>query len=313
VLIEQLRITRFLALPAGERLARHLADAPLLLALDNFEQLTAAGTSVAALLAVCPRVKALITSREALRLTGEHEFPVPPLLLPDSDRSPDPAALALNPAAALFVARARAVRPAFTLTAENASAVAEICRRLDGLPLAIELAAARIKVLPPQALLARLAQRLPLLVGGARDLPSRHQTMRGAIAWSDGLLEPEERVAFRRLSVFAGGFTLEAAAAVALGVVFIRDTLGPLLNVPITDVRATARCRSDFRGLLGLDSALPDLQDVELEIKIFSPAGERDVRSVVQAWTERCPVYLALTKPMKVATTIDIEAVRMGD
>jgi len=214
-LIQRLRITRFPALPARERLARHLAEASLLLVLDNFEQVIAASTSVAALLASCPHLKALITSREALRLTAEHEFPVPPLVLPDSDGPPDPAALVLNPAVALFVARAKAIQPGFKLTRDNAPAVSEICRRLDGLPLAIELAAARIKVLPPQAMLSRLAQRLPLLVGGARDLPGRHQTLRAAIAWSGDLLEPEERDASRRLSVFAGGFTLEAAAAVA--------------------------------------------------------------------------------------------------
>ncbi len=214
-LIQHLKITRFSALPPRERLARHLADASLMLVLDNFEQIIAAGPTVAALLAACPRLKALITSREALRVSPEHEFPVPPLDLPDPARSTDPSILSRNPAVALFVARAKAIQPEFKLTRANAQAVAEICLRLDGLPLAIELAAARIKVLPPQAILSNLSQRLPLLVAGPRDLPERHRTLRAAVAWSEALLEPQERAVFRRLSVFAGGFTLEAATAVA--------------------------------------------------------------------------------------------------
>jgi predicted ATPase/DNA-binding CsgD family transcriptional regulator len=215
-LIQRLKITRFPAMPAGERLARHLVDTPLLLVLDNFEHIVAAAHSIAALVAACPQLKVLITSREALRLSAEYEWPVPPLDLPDTEGSTDPGALAAIPAVALFVARARAIQPAFKLTRENAPAVAEVCRRLDGLPLAIELAAARIKVLPPHSILSHLAQRLSLLVAGPRDLPDRHQTLRAAIAWSEQLLEPEERAIFRRLAVFAGGFTLDAASAVAM-------------------------------------------------------------------------------------------------
>jgi len=170
---------------------------------------------VTTLLGACHQLKVLITSREALRLRVEYEFPVLPLAVPDLEGSTDPAVLLDAPAVALFVARAQAIQPGFRLTRDNARAVAEICMRLDGLPLAIELAAARIKVLPPPAMRSRLAQRFPLLVAGPRDLPDRHQTLRAAIVWSEDLLEPEERAVFRRLSVFVGGFTLEAARAVA--------------------------------------------------------------------------------------------------
>ena len=214
-LIQTLGVRRFPSLPSLERLARHLSDRHILLVLDNFEQVITAGPDVTTLLGACPRLKVLITSREALRLSVEHEFPVHPLALPDLERSSDPAVLLDTPAVALFVARAQAIQPEFRLTRNNARAIAEICIRLDGLPLAIELAAARIKVLPAEALLSRLAQRLPLLVAGARDLPGRHQTLRAAIGWSEDLLEPEERTMFRRLSVFVGGFTLETARAVA--------------------------------------------------------------------------------------------------
>ncbi len=214
-LIQTLGLRRFPSRPPLERVVRHLADRHILLLLDNFEQVMAASTSVAALLEACPRLHVLVTSREALRLGAEREFPVHPLALPHQDDATDPAVLATVPAVALFVARAQAVQPEFVLTRDNGLVVTEICRRLDGLPLAIELAAARVKVLPPEAILARLSQRLALLVAGARDLPGRQQTLRAAIAWSEDLLEPEERMVLRRLAVFAGGFTLEAAQAVA--------------------------------------------------------------------------------------------------
>jgi len=214
-LIHTLGMRRFLGRPPLERLARHLADRHILVVLDNFEQVMAAGSSVAALLGSCPRLHLLVTSREALHLGAEREFPIPPLALPDPDARPTLTALARVPAVALFVARVQAGDPEFALSKDNAGAVAEICRRLDGLPLAIELAAAWVKVLPPQAILTRLPPRLPLLVAGGRDLPARHQALRAAIAWSEDLLGPEERAVFRRLAVFAGGFTLEAAHAVA--------------------------------------------------------------------------------------------------
>src|SRR6202521_1372507 len=200
-----------------EILKKHLQDssrAPMLLRLDNFEHLVQAAPTVAQILAIGPNLKILVTSRAALHVYGEHEFPVPPLALPDSRSVPPVEALSQYPAVELFVQRAAAVKPDFELNRENASAVAEICARLDGLPLAIELAAARVKVLSPSSMLTRLASRLQLLTGGARDLPLRQQTLRAAIDWSYDLLDAAEQKLFRRLSVFVGGCTLEGAEAV---------------------------------------------------------------------------------------------------
>ncbi len=198
--------------PAAERLAAFLRDKALLLVLDNFEQVVEAAPLVADLLAASPGLTVLATSRVRLRVSGEQEYPVPPLALSaQADRGEDPCD---SEAVRFFVARARAVKPDFVLTPETAPVAGDICRRLDGLPLDIELAAARMKVLPLPALLARLEKRLPLLTGGGRDLPARQQTMRDAIAWSYDLLSVEEQALFRRLAVFVGGFTLEAAEAV---------------------------------------------------------------------------------------------------
>jgi len=202
--------------PLLDSLKDFLAPRQLLLILDNFEQVIDAATSVAELLASAPGLRMLITSRSALRLYGEREYPVPPLALPDYRTAPSAAHLAQFEAVCLFVDRAQAARPDFGLTAENAAAVAEVCHRLDGLPLAIELAAARTRSLPPRAMLQRMDRRLPLLTGGARDLPARQQTLRGAIAWSYDLLEPAEQMLFRRLAVFRG-CTLEAAETVCAG------------------------------------------------------------------------------------------------
>src|SRR5262249_3004500 len=185
----------------------------VLLVLDNLEQVLDAASHLADLLAACPTLTILATSRSLLRVSGEHDFPVPPLALP-GDRALTLADLAQTEAVALFLMGARAADPGFALADGNASSIVAICERLDGLPLAIELAAARIKVLSPQALEARLTDRLRLLTGGARDQPARLRTMRDAIAWSHDLLSPEEQLLFRRLGVFAGGFTLEAAEAV---------------------------------------------------------------------------------------------------
>jgi predicted ATPase len=185
-----------------------------LLVLDNFEHVMAAAEGVSELLASCPSVTLMITSREVLHLYGEHDIPVPPLPLPDAQSELSLEGLAQTPAVALFIARARAVDPTFRLTHKTAATVAEICRRLDGLPLALELAAARVRMLPPEALLVRLGQRLQILTAGARDRPDRQHTMRRAIDWSYGLLTPPEQTLLRRLSAFAGSFTLEGAEAV---------------------------------------------------------------------------------------------------
>ena len=189
-------------------------SAPMVLLLDNFEHLIQAAPTVAELLAVGPHLKIVVTSRAALHIYGEHEFAVPPLVLPDPRSLPPLKALSQYSAISLFVERAIAARPDFELTRENAPVVAEICARLDGLPLAIELAAARVKVLSPSSMCTRLASRFQLLTGGARDLPMRQQTLRAAIDWSYDLLNPAEQKLFRRLSVLMGGCTLEAAEAV---------------------------------------------------------------------------------------------------
>ena len=185
-----------------------------MLILDNFEHLLGSAAVVADLLGGS-EVELLVTSRAPLRVQGEHEYLVPTLRLPDHIQRTNAAALATNEAVALFVDRAKAVRPDFELTDAIAPIVAEICARLDGLPLAIELAAARIKVLPPAALLSRLERRLPLLTGGRRDAPERQRTLRDTIAWSYDLLAQDECQLFRRLGVFVGGWTMEAAEAVA--------------------------------------------------------------------------------------------------
>ena len=200
-----------------EILKKNLRDslhAPMLFVMDNFEHLVQAAPTVAELLAMGPNLKILVTSRSALHVYGEHEFPVPPLALPDSRSMPSVEVLSQYPAVALFIQRASAAKPDFELSPENAPAVSEICARLDGLPLAIELAAARIKVLSPASMLTRLASRLQLLTGGARDLPERQQTLRAAMDWSYDLLSAAEQKLFRRLSVFVGGCNLEGVEAV---------------------------------------------------------------------------------------------------
>jgi predicted ATPase/DNA-binding CsgD family transcriptional regulator len=214
-LIQLLSLRRFPARPPLERLTRHLADRHVLLVLDNFEQVIAARMSVATLIEACPRLHVLVTSREPLGLAAERQFPVHPLGVPKLDDASNPAIVARAASVALFVARAQSVQPRFALSRANARTLADICRRLDGLPLAIELAAARVKVLSPEVVLTRLSRRLPLLATRAADRPGRHQALRAAIAWSENLLEPDERTVFRRLAVFSGGFTLDAAQAVA--------------------------------------------------------------------------------------------------
>jgi predicted ATPase/DNA-binding CsgD family transcriptional regulator len=196
------------------RLITTLAHRELLLVLDNFEQVIDAGVVVAELLAQCFHIKMLVTSRMPLHVRGEQEFPVPPLGVPVNGDTDDLSQVSRNDAVRLFVERAQAVRPDFALTGNNARDLAEICQKLDGLPLAIELAAARIKVFSTSALLSRLANPMMLLVGGARDLPSRLQTIRQAIQWSYDLLDTAEQIIFRRLSVFSGSFSKAAASYV---------------------------------------------------------------------------------------------------
>ena len=204
-------------LPIGTMLKSAMRERHLLLVLDNLEQVVVAAPDLADLLAACPDVKALTTSRVRLRLEGSGCFPSSRFQRPPSASRPRSGRPGANPAIALFVENARAADPGFALTAENAAAVAAVCTRLDGLPLALELAAARADLFDPSQLLARLERRLPLLVEGARDAPARQRTMRDAIAWSYDLLTPEVRALFRRLAVFVGGFTLERAEAVTGG------------------------------------------------------------------------------------------------
>ncbi len=197
-----------------EQLGASFGERQVLLLLDNFEQVVGAAWQVADLLAACPHLKLLITSRQVLHVRAEYEFVVPPLALPDPTHLPELAALSQYAAVTLFIERAQAAKPDFQLTPGNAAAIAEICVRLDGLPLAIELAAARIKLLSPQALLTRLEHRLQVLTYGTQDVPTRQQTLRNTITWSYDLLNDDEQRLFRRLSVFVGSCTLEAVEAI---------------------------------------------------------------------------------------------------
>lgn len=212
-------ITRLLGLkevgdqPLLSFLKAYLQDKHLLLLLDNFEQVLEAAPGLSDLLAACFHLKILVTSRAVLHIQGEYEFPVPPLPLPDLTHLPENEALLQYAAVALFLRCAQAVKPDFQMTSANTRALAAICVRLDGLPLAIELAGARIKLLPPQALLARLEHRLQILTKGAQDVPARQQTLRNMLAWSYDLLDAREQSLFRRLSVFANGSKLEAVEA----------------------------------------------------------------------------------------------------
>ena len=201
--------------PVLDLLREHLRDREVLLVLDNFEQVLAGALVVSDLLDAAPRLRVLATSREPLHIAGEQELPVPPLDLPQAGGGPPTDRLTRFAAVELFAQRAAAVDPQFRITDANAAAVAELCRRLDGLPLAIELAASAVKLLPPRAILDRLERRLEVPTGGAVDLPARQRTLREAIGWSYDLLDDAHRAAFRRLAVFVGGWTLQAAEAVA--------------------------------------------------------------------------------------------------
>lgn len=236
-----------------EEIIVEIGDSQLLLVLDNFEHLLGEAMLVTDLLVACPHLAALVTSRAALHVRGEHELPLAPLLLPDRTEPQTPETLASNPAVALFCQRALAVNPAFVLAAENAMAVADICTRLDGLPLALELAAAHARFLSPTALLARLTRLLPMLTSGPRDLPARQRTMRDTIAWSYEMLDDREQQLFRHLAVFIGGWTADAARAVIPGAdehnddVWARLTM--LAEKSLTRPRTNADGNARFRML----------------------------------------------------------------
>jgi predicted ATPase len=200
--------------PIFDRIARFLAARELLVLLDNFEHVLDAASLLARLLSHAPRLKLLVTSRVVLRLSVENVFAVPPLTLPDPAQREELDAAAGSEAVALFVQRARAIEMGFALTADNVGDVSAICARLEGVPLALELAAARIRVLTPHALISRLEERLPLLRGGPADAPRRQQTLRASLDWSHELLDEGARELFARLSVFAGGFTFDAASSI---------------------------------------------------------------------------------------------------
>jgi predicted ATPase len=240
-------------------LESYLRPRRLLLVLDNFEQVMGAAALVAGLLGAAPGLVVLVTSRVVLRLSGEHEFPVPTLPVPADGAGRDAAEVQQYASVRLFVERAHAAAAGFELTSANAGAVAEICRRLDGLPLAIELAAARVKLLPPQALLTRLVDRMRVLTGGPRDRPERQQTLRSTLDWSFGLLDPAEQALFARLGVFGGTFDLDAVEAVCgdAGAAaaadqgradHVMDTLGSLVDNSL--VRIVTRCGEPRFGLL---------------------------------------------------------------
>jgi predicted ATPase/class 3 adenylate cyclase len=258
--------------PIVDALSEHLRGQSLLLLLDNFEQVLPAASVVAVLLADCPGLAVLATSREPLRLRGEHEYAVMPLALPDAHRATTAEVASHAPAVALFSQRARAIRADFALTDDNAPAVAEICARLDGLPLAIELAAARIKLLPPLALLNRLERRLQVLTGGARDAPARQRTLRDTMTWSHNLLDDVEQRLFRRLAVFVGGCTLEATEAVCLA-----DDGGAGFDA--LDVLASLVDKSLLRQVEGLDgeprfTMLETIREYGLEQLVASGESE---------------------------------------
>jgi len=260
-----------------ELLKTSLRERQLLLLLDNFEQVVSAASDVADLLAACPKLKVIATSRAVLHVRGEQEFAVPPLAVPDPNHLPDLVALSQYEAVALFISRAQAVKPDFQVTNANAPAVAEICVRLDGLPLAIELAAARIKLLPPQALLARLERRLAVLTSGARDVPVRQQTLRNTIEWSYHLLDAAEQRLFRRLSVFVGGCQLSAVEAVcsALG---DGDGAVPVLDVVASLIDKSLLQQVEQVGEEGKEPRLRLLETIrEYGLECLAASGEMEV------------------------------------
>ena len=271
--------------PLAESLKDYVRDRAALLVLDNFEQVLGAAPLVAELLSAGPELKILVTSRAVLRVYGEHDCPVPPLSLPCRSPLPPVERLSQYAAVRLFIERAQAAKPDFAISNDNAPAVAEICYRLDGLPLAIELAAARIRLLSPQAMLGRLERRLPLLTGGAQDVPARQQTLRNAIAWSYDLLSGAEQRLFRRLGAFVGGCALETTEAVC--------SAAGELGIDVLDGVASLVDKS----LLSQDEAGPEPRFLMLET-IREYALERLETSGEAAATRRrhAEYYLALAE-----------------
>ena len=258
-----------------------LHDREVLLILDNFEHILAAAPQVSDLLSACPRLTLLATSRERLRLADEHEVSVAPLALPDRTQKGHVEQVAAIPAIQLFTERAQAADPDFTITTANVDAVSEICVHLDGLPLAIELAAARVRAFPPGALLPLVAQRLRLLTGGPRDAPSRQRTLRDTIAWSHDLLSPEEQALGRRLAVFVGGCTLGAAeflvAAMGKAEGDVAEALGALVDKSLMSQTEQSDGEPRFRMLETIRA---------FELEQLAASGEGDAaRSAHAAWS----------------------------
>jgi predicted ATPase/class 3 adenylate cyclase len=278
--------------PLPETLAEHLADKSLLLLLDNLEQIRPAGREVAAMLRASPTVKVLATSRAPLHVAAEHLYSVPPLTLPDPTDLPDADALRGIETIRLFIERAQAVRLDFALTAENAPVIAEVCARLDGLPLAIELAAARARVLSPQALLARLDRRLRLLTGGGDDLDERQQTLRGTIAWSFDLLSESEQFLFARLGIFVGGCRLDAAEDVCdpdrLLAIEILDGTASLVEKSLLHQREDADGEPRF---LMLETIREFARDRLQESGTAPAVSERHARHFLRFAEERAAEY----------------------
>jgi non-specific serine/threonine protein kinase len=270
----------------------------VLLLLDNFEHLLGAADVLSLLLTACPKIKLLITSRAVLQLRGEQVLPIAPFPIPTADAPLE--VLAASPAMALFLERAHAVQPEFALTPENAADIVAICRRLDGLPLALELAAARIRLLPPRALLARLERRLPILVGGARDLPERQRTLRTALAWSYNLLPSAEQDLFRRFGVFAGGATLKAVETVCR----VEGEVNALHRVAALVDHSLLR-RQDGAAVEPRFDMLETIREFALEL--LAASGERD--ATARAHTSH---YLALAEAGEFALRGPDQAQWMG-
>jgi predicted ATPase/DNA-binding CsgD family transcriptional regulator len=272
--------------PLSERQKVYLHEKHMLLLLDNFEQVVTAAPELSELIAFCPGLKILVTSRSVLHIRGEHEFPVPPLALPDTKHLPESEALAQYPAVALFIQCAQNVKHDFQFTNANAPIIAEICARLDGLPLAIELAAARLKLLPPRALLARLEKRLQVLTSETRDVPARQQTLRNTIAWSYDLLNTQEQRLFRRLSVFVGSYRLEAVEALCSA---FGDVTAPILDAVASLVDKNLLMQIEQEGdeprLLQLDTIR------EFGLEYLAASGELEIARQAHA-----QYYLALAE-----------------